>query len=193
MLAPMKPINTTTISRTLLYCHASSQASCQARAHYGTPTNSSLRTWMDFSRASICVAIASVVTVAALNSHARADVVEPGQFGAPLQVSSTSGAPTRKNAAINNHANSAENTANLLLLTAPSQANYTFDALAAWNTAQPSASTIEVTATLSAVNVSRLDISRARPLLTPIVDDLRGNQEYFGVIKFETGTANHMP
>jgi len=137
--------------------------------------------------------IAIVAMGAALNSPVRADMVEQGQFGAPLQVSSTSGAPTRKNAAINNHANNPENVANLLLLTAPSQANYTFNALGAWNTAQPSASTIEVTATLSAVNVSRLDTSRSRPLLTPILDDLRVNQEYFGVIKFETGTANDMP
>ena len=137
--------------------------------------------------------IAIVAMGAALNSPVRADMVEQGQFGAPLQVSSTSGAPTRKNTEINNHANSPENVANLLLLTAPSQANYTFNALGAWNTAQPSASTIEVTATLSAVNVSRLDTSRSRPLLTPILDDLRVNQEYFGVIKFETGTANDMP
>jgi hypothetical protein len=137
--------------------------------------------------------IAIVAMGAALNSPVRADMVEQGQFGAPLQVSSTSGAPTRKNAAIKNHANSPENAANLLLLTAPSQANYNFNALGAWNTAQPSASTIEVTATLSAVNVSRLDTSRSRPLLTPILDDLRVNQEYFGVIKFETGTANDMP
>ena len=137
--------------------------------------------------------IAIVAMTAALNSNARADMVEPGQFGAPLQVSSTSGAPTRKNTVISNQGNTPENTANLLLLTAPSQANYTFNALGAWNTAQPSASTIEVTATLSAVNVSRLDASRSRSLLTPILDDLRGNQEYFGVIKFETGTANDMP
>ena len=137
--------------------------------------------------------IAIVAMTAALNSNARADMVEPGQFGAPLQVSSTNGAPTRKNTEINNHANSPENPANLLLLTAPSQANYTFNALGAWNTAQPSASTIEVTATLSAVNVSRLDTSRSRPHLKPILDDLRVNQEYFGVIKFETGTANDMP
>ncbi len=42
--------------------------------------------------------IAIVAMGAALNSTARADVVEPGQFGAPLQVSSNSGAPTRTRA-----------------------------------------------------------------------------------------------
>ena len=159
-----------------------------------------LRTHASTRPLSKCVAckltimqIAIVAMGAALNNTARADVVEPGQFGAPLQVSSNSGAPTRKNTVISNQGNSPENTANLLLLTAPSQANYTFNALGAWNTAQPSASTIEVTATLSAVNVSRLDASRSRSLLTPILDDLRGNQEYFGVIKFETATANDMP
>ena len=44
------------------------------------------------------MSIAIITMGAALNSSVRADVVEPGQFGAPLQVSSNSGAPTRTRA-----------------------------------------------------------------------------------------------
>ena len=119
--------------------------------------------------------IAIVAMIAALNSPARADMVEPGQFGAPLQVSSTSGAPTRTRAA--------GTPAKTPCITGHSEANYTCGNSNEWNVAQSCANGSGINSSTLAVNVSNADQLNLQRLVAPKKEYLLSDQDYFGVFK----------
>ena len=119
--------------------------------------------------------IAIIAMGAALNSTARADVVEPGQFGAPLQVSSNSGAPTRTRAV--------GAPAKTPCITGHSEANYNCGNSNQWNVAQSWANDSGINASTRAVNVSNADQLNLQPLVAPKTNHLWNEQDYFGVFK----------
>ena len=119
--------------------------------------------------------IAIVAMTAALNSHARADMVEPGQFGAPLQVSSTSGAPTRTRAV--------GTPAKTPCITGHSEGNYTCGNSNEWNVAQSCANVSGINSSTLAVNVSNADQLNLQRLVAPKKEYLLSDQDYFGVFK----------
>ena len=119
--------------------------------------------------------IAIVAMGAALNSTARADVVEPGQFGAPLQVSSTSGAPTRTPAV--------GTPAKTPCITGHSQANYNCGNSNEWNVAKSCANDSGMNASTRSVNVSNADQLNLQQLVAPKKEYLFSDQDYFGVFK----------
>lgn len=119
--------------------------------------------------------IAIVATAAALNSPVRADMVEPGQFGAPLQVSSNSGAPTRTCAV--------GAPAKTPCITGPSEANYTCGNSNEWIVAQSCANGGGINSSTLAVNVSNADQLNLQRLVAPKTNHLRNDQDYFGVFK----------
>ena len=141
-----------------------------------------LRTHASTRPLSKCVAckltimqIAIVAMGAALNNTARADVVEPGQFGAPLQVSSNSGAPTRTRAV--------GAPAKTPCITGHSEANYNCGNSNQWNVAQSCANDRGMNASTRAVNVSNADQLNLQPLVAPKITPLWNEQNYFGVFK----------
>jgi hypothetical protein len=119
--------------------------------------------------------IAIVAMAAALNSPARAGMVEPGQFGAPLQVSSTSGAPTRTRAV--------STPAKTPCITGHSEANYNCGNLNEWNVAKSYAHDSGMNSSTRAVNVSNADQLNLQQLVAPKKDHLLSEQDYFGVFK----------
>ena len=119
--------------------------------------------------------IAIVAMIAALNSPARADMVEPGQFGAPLQVSSTSGAPTRTCAA--------GTPAKTPCITGHLEANYNCENSNQWNVAKSCANDSGMNASTRAVNVSNADKLNLQRLVAPKKEYLLSDQDYFGVFK----------
>ena len=119
--------------------------------------------------------IAIVAMTAALNSHARADMVESGQFGAPLQVSSTSGAPTRTRAV--------GTPAKTPCITGHSEGNYTCGNSNEWNVAQSCANVSGINSSTLAVNVSNVDQLNLQRLVAPKKEYLLSDQDYFGVFK----------
>jgi hypothetical protein len=119
--------------------------------------------------------IAIVAMGAALNSTARADVVEPGQFGAPLQVSSNSGAPTRTRAV--------GTPAKTPCITGHSEGNYNFGNSYEWNVAQSCANDSGINSSTLAVNVSNADQLNLQRLVAPKKEYLLSDQDYFGVFK----------
>lgn len=112
---------------------------------------------------------------AALNNTARAAVVEPGQFGAPLQVSSNGGAPTRTRAV--------GTPAKTPCITGHSEANYNCGNSNQWNVAQSWANDSGMNASTRAVNVSNADQLNLQPLVAPKTNHLWNEQDYFGVFK----------
>ena len=121
------------------------------------------------------MSIAIVAMGAALNSTARADVVEPGQFGAPLQVSSNSGAPTRTRAV--------GAPAKTPCITGHSEANYNCGNLNEWNVAKSYAHDSGINSSTLAVNVSNADQLNLQRLVAPKKEYLLSDQDYFGVFK----------
>ena len=119
--------------------------------------------------------IAIVAMGAALNSTASAAVVEPGQFGAPLQVSSTSGAPTRTRAV--------GTPAKTPCITGHSEGNYTCGNSNEWNVAQSCANVSGINSSTLAVNVSNVDQLNLQRLVAPKKEYLLSDQDYFGVFK----------
>ena len=119
--------------------------------------------------------IAIIAMGAALNSTARADVVEPGQFGAPLQVSSNGGAPTRTRAV--------GTPAKTPCITGHSEANYNCGNSNQWNVAQSWANDSGMNASTRAVNVSNADKLNLQPSVAPKTNHLWNDQDYFGVFK----------
>ena len=119
--------------------------------------------------------IAIVAMAAALNSHARADMVESGQFGAPLQVSSTSGAPTRTRAV--------GAPAKTPCITGHSEANYNCGNSNQWNVAKSCAHDSGMNASTGAVNVSNADQLHLQRSVAPKTNHLWNDQDYFGVFK----------
>jgi hypothetical protein len=119
--------------------------------------------------------IAIIAMGAALNSTARADVVEPGQFGAPLQVSSTSGAPTRTRAV--------GTPAKTPCITGHSEANYKCGNSNQWNVAKSCANDSGMNASTGAVNVSNSDQLHLQRSVAPKTNNLWNEQDYFGVFK----------
>ena len=119
--------------------------------------------------------IAIVAMTAALNSHARADMVESGQFGAPLQVSSTSGAPTRTRAV--------GAPAKTPCITGHSEANYNCGNSNQWNVAQSCANDRGMNASTRAVNVSNADQLNLQRSVAPQTNHLWNDKDYFGVFK----------
>ena len=103
--------------------------------------------------------IAIIAMGAALNSTARADVVEPGQFGAPLQVSSNGGAPTRTRAV--------GAPAKTPCITGHSEENYTCGNSNEWNVAQSCANVSGINSSTLAVNVSNADQLNLQRLVAP--------------------------
>ena len=141
-----------------------------------------LRTHASTRPLSKCVAckltimqIAIVAMGAALNSTASAAVVEPGQFGAPLQVSSNSGAPTRTRAV--------GAPAKTPCITGHSEANYNCGNSNQWNVAKSCANDSGMNASTRAVNVSNADQLNLQPLVAPKINHLWNEQNYFGVFK----------
>ena len=141
-----------------------------------------LRTHTSTRTLSKCVAckltimqIAIIAMGAALNSTARADVVEPGQCGAPLQVSSNSGAPTRTCAV--------GAPAKTPCITGHSEANYNCGNSNQWNVAKSCANDSGMNASTRAVNVSNADQLNLQPLVAPKINHLWNEQNYFGVFK----------
>ena len=141
-----------------------------------------LRTHASTRPLSKCVAckltimqIAIVAMGAALNSAARADVVEPGQFGAPLQVSSNGGAPTRTRAV--------GTPAKTPCITGHSEANYNCGNLNEWNVAKSYAHDSGINSSTLAVNVSNADQLNLQRLVAPKKGYLLSDQDYFGVFK----------
>ncbi len=121
------------------------------------------------------MSIAIIAMCAALNSTARADVVEPGQFGAPLQVSSTSGAPTRTH--------TVGTPAKTPCITGHSEANYNCGNSNQWNIAKSCANDSGMNASTRAVNVSNADQLNLQQLAAPKKEYLLSDQDYFGVFK----------
>jgi hypothetical protein len=121
------------------------------------------------------MSIATVAMGAALNSTASAAVVEPGQFGAPLQVSSNSGAPTRTRAV--------GAPAKTPCITGHSEANYNCGNLNEWNVAKSYAHDSGMNSSTRAVNVSNADQLNLQQLVAPKKDHLLSEQDYFGVFK----------
>ena len=119
--------------------------------------------------------IAIIAMGAALNSPARADVVEPGQFGAPLQVSSNSGAPTRTRAV--------GAPAKTPCITGHSEANYNCGNSNEWNVAKSCANDSGMNASTRSVNVSNADQLNLQQLVAPKKEYLFSDQDYFGVFK----------
>ena len=119
--------------------------------------------------------IAIVAIAAALNSPVRADMVEPGQFGAPLQVSSNSGAPTRTRAV--------GAPAKTPCITGHSEGNYTCGNSNEWNVAQSCANVSGINSSTLAVNVSNVDQLNLQRLVAPKKEYLLSDQDYFGVFK----------
>jgi hypothetical protein len=119
--------------------------------------------------------IAIVAMGAALNNTARADVVEPGQFGAPLQVSSASGAPTRTRAV--------GTPAKTPCITGHSEVNYNCGNLNQWNVAKSCANDRGMNASTGAVNVSHADLLHLQRSVAPKTNHLWNEQDYFGVFK----------
>ena len=141
-----------------------------------------LRTHASTRPLSKCVAckltimqIAIVAMGAALNSTASAAVVEPGQFGAPLQVSSNGGAPTRTRAV--------GTPAKKPSITGHSEANYNCGNSNQWNVAKSCANDSGMNASTRAVNVSNADQLNLQPLVAPKTNHLWNDQDYFGVFK----------
>ena len=141
-----------------------------------------LRTHASTRPLSKCVAckltimqIAIVAMGAALNSTASAAVVEPGQFGAPLQVSSNSGAPTRTCAV--------GAPAKTPCITGHSEANYNCGNLNEWNVAKSYAHDSGINSSTLAVNVSNADQLNLQRLVAPKKGYLLSDQDYFGVFK----------
>ena len=119
--------------------------------------------------------IAIIAMGAALNSTAPTDVVEPGQFGAPLQVSSTSGAPTRTRAV--------GTPAKTPCITGHSEANYNCGNSNQWNVAKSCANDSGMNASTRAVNVSNADQLNLQRSVAPKTNHLWNEQDYFGVFK----------
>ena len=119
--------------------------------------------------------ITIVAIGAALNSTARADVVEPGQFGAPLQVSSNSGAPTRTCAV--------GAPAKTPCITGHSEANYNCGNSNQWNVAKSCANDSGMNASTRAVNVSNADQLHLQRSVAPKTNYLWNEQDYFGVFE----------
>ena len=119
--------------------------------------------------------IAIVAMGAALNSTASAAVVEPGQFGAPLQVSSNSGAPTRTRAV--------GAPAKTPCITDHSEANYNCGNSNQWNIAKSCANDRGMNASTGAVNVSNADQLHLQRSVAPKTNHLWNEQDYFGVFK----------
>ena len=119
--------------------------------------------------------ITIVAIGAALNSTARADVVEPGQFGAPLQVSSNSGAPTRTYAV--------GTPAKTPCITGHFEANYNCGNSNQWNVAKSCANDSGMNASTRAVNVSNADQLHLQRSVAPKTNYLWNEQDYFGVFK----------
>ena len=119
--------------------------------------------------------ITIVAIGAALNSTARADVVEPGQFGAPLQVSSNSGAPTRTYAV--------GTPAKTPCITGHFEANYNCGNSNQWNVAKSCANDSGMNASTRAVNVSNADQLDLQRSVAPKTNYLWNEQDYFGVFK----------
>ena len=119
--------------------------------------------------------ITIVAIGAALNSTARADVVEPGQFGAPLQVSSNSGAPTRTYAV--------GTPAKTPCITGHFEANYNCGNSNQWNVAKSCANDSDMNASTRAVNVSNADQLHLQRSVAPKTNHLWNEQDYFGVFK----------
>ena len=119
--------------------------------------------------------ITIVAIGAALNSTARADVVEPGQFGAPLQVSSNSGAPTRTYAV--------GTPAKTPCITGHFEANYNCGNSNQWNVAKSCANDSGMYASTRAVNVSNADQLHLQRSVAPQTNYLWNDKDYFGVFK----------
>ena len=119
--------------------------------------------------------IAIVAMIAALNSPARADMVEPGQFGAPLQVSSASGAPTRTH--------TVGTPAKTPCITGHSEANYNCGNSNQWNVAKSCANDSGMNASTRAVNVSNADQLNLQRSVALKTNYLWNEQYYFGVFK----------
>lgn len=119
--------------------------------------------------------IAIVAMGAALNSTARADVVEPGQFGAPLQVRSTSGAPTRTH--------TVGTPAKTPCITGHSEANYNCGNSNEWNVAKSCANDSGMNASTRAVNVSNANQLHLQRSVAPQTNHLWNDKDYFGVFK----------
>ena len=119
--------------------------------------------------------IAIIAMGAALNSTARADMIEPGQFGAPLQVSSTSGAPTRTCAV--------STPTKTPCITGHSEANYTCGNSNEWNVAKSCANDSGMNASTLAFDVLNVDQLNLQRLVAPKTNHLRNDQDYFGVFK----------
>jgi hypothetical protein len=141
-----------------------------------------LRTHASTRLLSKCVActltimqIAIVAMGAALNSTASAAVVEPGQFGAPLQVSSNSGAPTRTRAV--------GAPAKTPCITGHSEANYNCGNSNQWNVAKSCANDSGMNASTRAVNVSNADQLHLQRSVAPKTNYLWNDKDYFGVFK----------
>ena len=141
-----------------------------------------LRTHTSTRPLSKCVAckltimqIAIIAMGAALNSTARADVVEPGQFGAPLQVSSNSGAPTRTRAV--------GAPAKTPCITGHSEVNYNCGNSNQWNVAKSGANDSGMNASTRAVNVSNADQLNLQRSVASKTNHLWNEQDYFGVFK----------
>ena len=121
------------------------------------------------------MSIAIIAMGAALNSTASAAVVEPGQFGAPLQVSSNSGAPTRTRAV--------GAPAKTPCITGHSEANYNCGNSNQWNVAKSCAHDSGMNASTGAVNVSNADQLHLQRSVAPKTNHLWNEQDYFGVFK----------
>ena len=119
--------------------------------------------------------IAIVAMGAALNSTASADVVEPGQFGAPLQVSSNSGAPTRTCAV--------GTPAKTPCITGDSEVNYNCGNSNQWNVTKSCANDSGMNASTRAVNVSNADQLNLQRSVAPKTNYLWNDKDYFGVFK----------
>ena len=119
--------------------------------------------------------IAIVAMGAALNNTARADVVEPGQFGAPLQVSSNSGAPTRTRAV--------GTPAKTPCITGHSEANYNCGNSNQWNVAKSCANDSGMNPSTRAVNVLNVDQLHLQRSVAPQTNHLWNEKDYFGVFK----------
>jgi hypothetical protein len=121
------------------------------------------------------MSIATVAMGAALNSTASAAVVEPRQFGAPLQVSSNSGAPTRTRAV--------GAPAKTPCITGHSEANYNCGNSNQWNVAKSCANDSGMNASTRAVNVSNSDQLHLQRSVAPQTNHLWNEKDYFGVFK----------
>ena len=119
--------------------------------------------------------IAIVAMSAALSSPVRADMVEQGQFGAPLQVSSNSGAPTRTRAV--------GAPAKTPCITGHSEANYNCGNSNQWNVAKSCANDSGMNASTRAVNVSNADKLNLQRSVAPKTNHLWNEQNYFGVFR----------